>query len=92
MAQGGFPESGTSADDEDAQWLAAKFSRIGLSDVRIQPFNLPPQWMPQSWQITASSGDTTLQLDGSAQPTYLSPGTAPGGLNCKQSYAGYRRK
>src|SRR5580692_144172 len=27
---------GTSADAEDAEWLAAKFKAIGLSDVRIQ--------------------------------------------------------
>lgn len=80
--------TGTSADAEDAQWLAAKFRRIGLSDVRMQPFDLPPQWMPQSWQITASSGDTTLQLDRSAQPAYLCPGTSPAGLDVEAVWAG----
>jgi hypothetical protein len=68
--------------------LAAKFRRIGLTDVEIQPFNLPPQWIPQSWQITAAGGDTTLQLDGSAQPSYLCPGTPPGGLDVEAVWVG----
>lgn len=80
--------TGTSADAEDAQWLADKFRRIGLFDVKIQPFDLPPQWLPQSWQITARSGDTTLQLDGSAQPAYLCPGTPPAGLDVEAVWAG----
>ena len=28
----------------------------GSSDVREQPFDLPPQWMPQSWSVSASGG------------------------------------
>ena len=31
------------------------FRRIGLTDVRVQPLDLPPQWMPQSWRITATA-------------------------------------
>ena len=38
---------GSSADAENAGWLAAKFKSAGLSDVRIQPLDLPPQWFPQ---------------------------------------------
>src|SRR5579862_2609293 len=41
---------GSSADEEDRQWLAARFTAIGLSDVHDQPFDLAPQWMPQSWE------------------------------------------
>src|SRR2546423_3321219 len=55
--------TGTSSDAESADWLAGLFTRIGLSDVRSQPIDLPPQWMPQSWTITATSGSTMLQLD-----------------------------
>ena len=43
---------GSSADTGTADWLAGHFTRIGLSDVRIQPIDLAPQWMPQSWEIT----------------------------------------
>src|SRR5215472_13180283 len=47
--------TGTSADAEDADWLAAKFRGIGLSEVRIQPVELVPQWMPQSWEVSVTS-------------------------------------
>jgi hypothetical protein len=80
--------TGTSGDTESADWLAAHFKRVGLSGVRIQPIDLPPQWMPQSWTITASSGATTLQLDRSAAPAYGTPGTGPEGLDVDAVWAG----
>jgi len=80
--------TGTSADAESADWLAAHFKRIGLSDVRAQPIDLPPQWMPESWTITASSGSTTLPLDRSAAPAYGSPGTPAGGLDVDAVWVG----
>jgi len=79
---------GSSADAESAQWLAATFQQIGLSDVHLQPFDLPPQWIPQSWEITASDGGKTLRLDGSAQPAYLSVGTGPQGVDLEAVWAG----
>jgi hypothetical protein len=66
----------------------AKFKSIGLSDVRIQSFDLPPQWLPQSWEVTTKSEDKTLHLDRSAQPAYLSPGTAPEGIDLEAVWAG----
>ena len=80
--------TGTSADAESAQWLAAHFTRIGLAGVRVQPIDLPPQWMPQSWTITASSGETTLPLDRSAQPAYGCPGTIAEGLDIDAAWVG----
>src|SRR5689334_7998518 len=70
---------GTSSDTESAQWLIEKFKQIGLTDTKIQPVDLAPQWMPQSWEMTASAGEKTLRLDGSAQPAYGTPGTRPEG-------------
>lgn len=75
---------GTAADAETAQWIVDKFHQFGLSDVHIQPFDLPPQWMPQSWEITASGGKT-LHLD-SAQPAYQTKAAA--GLDLEAVYAG----
>lgn len=60
---------GTSSDAESAEWLVGKFKGLGLSDVRIQPFDLLPQWMPQEWDISISAGGKTVRLD-SAQPAY----------------------
>ncbi len=78
---------GTSADAETAQWLVEKFKKFGLADVHIQPFDLPPQWMPQSWEITATGNGKTLHLE-SAQPAYQTKATTPEGLDLEAVYAG----
>ena len=79
--------TGTSADDENAQWMMAKFHEIGLTDVHEQTLDLPPQWMPQSWSVVATANGKTLQLD-TAQPTYLAVGTPAEGLNLEAVYVG----
>src|SRR5215831_12860545 len=60
--------AGTEADRDNAEWLLGKFRKIGLSDVRQQWMDLPPQWAPQSWSVKATAGGKTLAL-GTAQPT-----------------------
>ena len=78
---------GTSSDAESAEWLADKFRGIGLSDVRVQPLGLEPQWMPQSWAVSVTGGGETLRLD-SAQPAYRAVATPPGGLDLEAAYVG----
>ena len=78
---------GTSGDAESADWVAAKFDDIGLSDVHIQSFDLQPQWMPQSWEVSVTSGETTLNVE-TAQPVYRATGTPPGGLDLEAVYVG----
>jgi hypothetical protein len=78
---------GTEADTENAEWMLAKFRRIGLADVHEQYFDLPPQWMPQSWSAVASVNGKTLSLD-SAQPTYLGKATPAGGIDVDAVYVG----
>src|SRR5258705_2792122 len=38
---------GSSADAENAEWLPNKFKAFGLSEVRIQPPDIGPQWFPE---------------------------------------------
>ena len=78
---------GTSSDRETEEWLAGKFRALGLSDVRIQHLDLPPQWMPQSWGVTMSSGGKTIMLD-LAQPDYYANGLPSGGVELDAVYAG----
>ena len=78
---------GTQADADTAQWVLDKFNQAGLSDVHIQPFDLPAQWMPQSWDITATGSGQTLHLD-TAQPAYQTPATSGGGLDLEAVYLG----
>lgn len=79
--------TGTSSDAESAEWLAAKFRSAGLTDVRIQPLDLEPQWMPQAWKATLSGGGKTVALD-SAQPFYGATGLPAGGIDVEAVYAG----
>jgi hypothetical protein len=78
---------GSSADQETAEWLAGNFKRLGLSEVRIQPLDLPPQWMPQSYEATIASGGKTIKLS-SAQPAYLANPLPEGGVELDAVYAG----
>ena len=68
---------GTSSDVESADWLAAKFKALGLSDVHIQPVDLGPTWMPQTWDVVVTGGGKTVRLE-TAQPDYGSTGTPRG--------------
>ena len=54
---------GTSSDAESAEWLAQKFTALGLSDVRVQSLDLQPQWMPQTWDVSVTGGDKTIRLE-----------------------------
>jgi Zn-dependent M28 family amino/carboxypeptidase len=76
---------GTQADAESSQWLLDRFKKIGMTDTKIQPIDLLPQWMPQSWDVTASGGGNTVTLP-SVQPFYRSPGTQGQGLDLEAVY------
>ena len=78
---------GSSADAESAEWLQQKFQNIGLSDIRIQRLDLPPQWFPQTYQVAVTLGTTRLELE-SAQPVYRTAGTPADGLELEAVYVG----
>jgi hypothetical protein len=78
---------GTASDTESAEWLAGRFRSIGLTDVRVQPFDLMPQWTPNAWTVSVTGGGKTLTLD-SAQPNYASAGTPAEGLDLEGVYVG----
>ena len=79
--------TGTSSDRESAQWLAAKFETIGMSAVRIQPLDLEPQWMPQTWEVVVTGAGKTVRLE-SAQPFYGANALPAGGIDVEAVYAG----
>jgi hypothetical protein len=78
---------GSSADAEAGEWLAGKMKAMGLSDVRIQPLDLVPQWVPQKWEVTMTSGGKTITLD-SAQPAYDANALPAGGVELDAVYVG----
>ena len=79
--------TGTSADQETQDWLVQKFKAAGISDIRIQNIDLPPQWMPQSWSVSITGNGTTLNPK-TVTPTMSTPGTPPGGLDLEAVYVG----
>ena len=78
---------GSSADAESAEWLANTFRSLGMSEVRIQPLPLGPQWFPQKWDVTVTGGGKTITLD-SAQPDYRAAALPPGGIDVEAVYGG----
>ena len=78
---------GTSADAENAEWLAKKFTSLGMADVHIQPLDLSPQWFPQRWSVTVSGGGKSIALD-SAQPDYRAAALPSGGVDVEAVYGG----
>jgi hypothetical protein len=78
---------GTEADTENAQWVMDKLKSFGVSDVHEQYFDLPLQWMPQSWSVAADSGGKNLVLD-TAQPTYGTQATPASGLDLEAVFVG----
>jgi len=65
--------TGTPYDKMTTDWIAAQFRRVGLEQVRIQEFDLPPQWFPTSWEVVASAGARSVPLK-TAFPIYHSAG------------------
>lgn len=58
---------GTESDAETATWMLDKFQKAGLEKTRLQALDLPPQRMPQSWNVTVTSGGRSVTLK-SAMP------------------------
>src|ERR1700743_3808536 len=78
---------GTPSETETNEWLAGKFKSLGLTDVRIQPLDLAPQWFPKDWSVTMTSGGKTITLN-SAQPAYYDNGLPAGGVEVDAVYVG----
>lgn len=70
---------GTESDHETANWMARKLRDAGAENVRLERIDLPPQWLPESWEVSATLDGEQVTL-ASAWPTYGSVGTARDGL------------
>ncbi len=54
--------TGTEYDHQTTRWVAEQFRRLGLEEVRLQDFDLPPQWYPTSWEVSLTGGGQTIPL------------------------------
>ena len=65
--------TGSPYDTMTTDWMAAQFKRIGL-ETRVQEFtDLPEQWWPTSWEVTAVGAQAVAMK--TAFPLYRSVGT-----------------
>jgi hypothetical protein len=79
--------AGTKADKDMEEYAARRFKEIGLQDVHLQPFNLPPQWFALDWDVSASGAGQTLALK-TAFPSGRSPSTPAAGLDLDVVWVG----
>lgn len=79
--------AGTQSDRETQEWLVAKFRALGLEDVRLQPFDMPPHWNPTSWDISVTSAGKTTPLK-TARPVMWAAAAPAGGLELEPVWVG----
>jgi hypothetical protein len=63
--------TGTPYDKMTTDWIATQFRRIGLEQVYTKNFDLPPQWIPSSWEVVANGGGKSVPIK-TAFPLYNS--------------------
>jgi hypothetical protein len=79
--------TGTAAHADTQELLARRFTSLGLSDVRLEEYPLPPAWFPTSWDVRITQQDKTVVLR-TAQPVLRASGTPPAGLDLDAVYVG----
>ncbi len=78
--------SGTKYERMTADWTATKFRSFGLDNIRMQEFDLGPQWFPTDWTLTATAGDERLSFV-TANPAMRSD-PIPGGIEAEAVWVG----
>ena len=70
---------GTEGHDDTQNWVEGYFRKFGLQDIHRRSFDLPPQWMARSFNISFSGGGRPFTL-ATARPAEDAPSTPPGGV------------
>jgi hypothetical protein len=78
---------GTWGHEQTQAWVERYFRQYGLEDVHRQSFDLAPQWIPSSWEISFSAGGQTFMLE-SARPGEDAESTPPEGLEFELVWLG----
>jgi len=79
--------AGQPAHDRLREWIGAQFRRVGLEGVHDQIYDLDPQWVPASWELSVTAAGRTVQLE-SANVPYEGVGTPPEGLDLEPVWLG----
>ncbi len=78
---------GTLGHEETQDWVERYFRANDLENVYRQPFEVGPQWKPETWTISFSVGGRTFELE-SARPPQGAESTPAGGLDFELIWLG----
>ena len=79
--------AGTKYEAMTADLLEAKFRKLGMVNIERPAFDLPPQWFPIDWEVTATGSGKTLSF-ASLRPALGSAPTPPGGIELDAVWVG----
>jgi hypothetical protein len=80
--------AGTQSETWTNEWAEAKFRALGLQDIRRQPFDLPPQWFPVSYDFGVIGDGGAPRKFATVRPAVGSTSTPPGGLEVEAVWVG----
>lgn len=80
--------AGTKSETWTNEWADAKFRGLGLQDIRRQPFDLPPQWFPVSFDFSVVTAGAAPRKFATGRPATGSASTPPGGLEVDAVWVG----
>jgi hypothetical protein len=69
------------------KYVEQRFKEFGLKDIRMQPFDLPPQWIPRSCDLKATGSGKTLTFS-TAYPSGRTTETPASGMNLDAVWVG----
>jgi hypothetical protein len=78
---------GTRSEAWTNDWVEAKFRKLGLQDIRRQPFDIPPQWTPISWEFSVLAGGVARKFE-TVRPAMGSGPTPAAGLDLDAIWVG----
>jgi len=79
---------GTQSETWTNEWVEAKFRALGLKDIRRQPFDLPPQWFPVSYDFSVIADGVTQKKLATVRPATGSGSLPPAGLDLEPMWVG----
>jgi peptidase M28-like protein len=78
---------GTRSEAWTNDWVEEKFRSLGLKDIRRQPFDIPRQWTPISWEFSVLAGGAAHTFQ-TVRPAMGSGATPAGGVELAATWVG----
>src|SRR5262245_31131806 len=79
--------AGTKYEAMTADYIEARFRKLGMVDINRPSFDLPPQWFAIDWDVSASGGGKSATFS-SLRPALGVPSTPAGGLDLDAMWVG----